>query len=433
MIALVLSCVPGLHIYSVLAVVVAVVGGTGDTMLVSRELMIPFVVSMTTGYSIVSSIPAIVVAAPDESAALAVRPGQKLLMSGRGYEAVMLVTLGGVIGLGVLLILGAPMLPIIAPIARAVFRGHSHWIVWCVICFMLMSEWPMSGTVASSGWAALFNAWTPLAAGILTFVLSGALGFVLFFRSPVSTGMAFQSLMPAFVGLFTMPTLVLNILNPVRLPRQAITFGGRRSAKDEVSSVLRGAAAGVLGGSFAAFFPAVTGGVGGLLAGHATSLRDSRAFLVSQGASRMVYYVGAVLLLLTPGCAITRGGGAWMLRSLFDPGGYPDYYMALASAAICGAVIVPLMPSVTVIMLRLVSTFGQRSASALSLLAALFLVLGLTGVIGLGIAFVSLCIGLIPVMYGSRRINCLGVVLLPVACNMSGSGVHIARMMGLVS
>jgi len=40
-------------------------------------------------------------------------------------------------------------------------------------------------------------------------------------------------------------------------------------------------------------------------------------------------------------------------------------------------------------------------------------------------------IGLIPVLYGSRRLNCLGILLLPIARNMSGFGISIAAVLGL--
>jgi len=82
----------------------------------------------------------------------------------------------------------------------------------------------------------------------------------------------------------------------------------------------------------------VTGGVGGFLAGHATALRDDRAFLVSQGASKVVYYAGGLLLLFMPGAGLTRGGAAWMLRAARAPDAPRDYLPVLAAMAIGGAV-----------------------------------------------------------------------------------------------
>jgi TctA family transporter len=55
-----------------------------------------------------------------------------------------------------------------------------------------------------------------------------------------------------------------------------------------------------------------------------------------------------------------------------------------------------------------------------------------TGWEGLAIMTVGVGIGLIPVLYGSRRLNCLGILLLPIGCNMSGFGQTVATWLGLL-
>jgi hypothetical protein len=39
--------------------------------------------------------------------------------------------------------------------------------------------------------------------------------------------------------------------------------------------------------------------------------------------------------------------------------------------------------------------------------------------------------GLIPTLFGSRRMNCLGM-LLPITLNMAGAGPSVARLLGLL-
>ena len=60
------------------------------------------------------------------------------------------------------------------------------------------------------------------------------------------------------------------------------------------------------------------------------------------------------------------------------------------------------------------------------------LVYAITGWVGIFIAAVGTGIGLIPVLFASRRLNCLGILLLPIACNMSGVGHHVAAFLHLV-
>jgi putative membrane protein len=59
------------------------------------------------------------------------------------------------------------------------------------------------------------------------------------------------------------------------------------------------------------------------------------------------------------------------------------------------------------------------------------LVVLLTGLPGLGVMAVASCIGVLPPLFGARRMNVLGVILLPLACNMSGVGPAIAEWLGL--
>ena len=56
-------------------------------------------------------------------------------------------------------------------------------------------------------------------------------------------------------------------------------------------------------------------------------------------------------------------------------------------------------------------------------------VFGLFGWAGLALMTVATGIGLIPVYYHSRRMNCMGVLLVPITLNMAGLGPHIATML----
>jgi len=67
-----------------------------------------------------------------------------------------------------------------------------------------------------------------------------------------------------------------------------------------------------------------------------------------------------------------------------------------------------------------------------TLVVLLAIVVGMTGPGGFLICAVATGIGLIPVLWGSRRMNCMGVLLLPIALNMVGVGGMVAGWLGLV-
>jgi putative membrane protein len=418
------SLVPALHIYNV-AGLMMLLAVTHESLLPEHLAML--LLGMITGYAFLNTIPAVFLSAPDDANIFVVLPGQKYLLQRRGYEAVVLTGLGGLGGIVVLVLL-TPVAPSLLPALRVVLQPHVPWILWAVIAFMLLSEWPKGSDRAPAGIARWWDGWKNLTAGLTTFLLSGLLGFILLYRSLVPVARAYQNLLPAFAGLFAVPWLVQNLLSRVELPEQHIA----QTVDATPGVLLRGTLAGAIGGLFAAFFPVVTGGIGSMIAGHATAQRDDRLFIISQGASRVTYYVGGLLLFFVPGLHLTRGGMAWMLSSLWATYTPQAYYQAVAAVMLAGVISFFLLLLIARLMSRLVGRISYRRVSMGTLIVLLAVVLGMTGAGGLLICAVATGIGLIPVLWGSRRMNCMGVLLLPVALNMVGAGDTVAGWLGLL-
>jgi putative membrane protein len=420
-----LALVPALHVYNVAAIVLLLI--ETEKLPLAPEAMTYLFLGMIAGYAMTNTIPSILLSAPDESMVFVVLPGQAYVQQGRGHEAVVLTGIGGLAGLAFL-----GMLTLIAPrwlpLLRETLQPHLGWILWTVIAYLLLSEWPKGSARAPTGWQRLKEGWTSLTAGMVTFALSGLLGLILMYRTPISVGVAYQGFLPAFVGLFAVPWVLLNLLGRWRMPQQRMTA----SVDAPWPVIAHGVLAGVLGGLFAAFFPVVTGGIGGLLGGHATAQRDDRAFIVSQGAAKTVTYVGGFLLYFVPGLHLTRGGMAWMVSTRYAAHTPADYARATGAALLAGGVAFLLSLPLAWMVITLVARAGIRRISWLTLAVLLAVVVGMTGVPGLGVCIVATGIGLIPVLWGSRRMNTMGVLLLPIALSMSGAGAWVAGALGLL-
>lgn len=423
--ASILACMPALHIYNVVGLLLLL--GAGSNELLGPEELSALMLGLITGYAMLNALPSIFFSVPDDSTLFVVLPGQKFLLQRRGWEAALLTGVGGLGGIAVLVLL-TPVAPALLSALRAILQPHLHWILASVTLFMLLSEWPKGTGRGSTAWQKLVGAWSSLAAGLATFFLSGLLGFVLLYRSPLAVDIAYQNLMPAFVGLFAFPWLLLNLISRVRIPGQHMA----RSLDADLPLILRGVLSGAAGGLFAAFFPVVTGGVGGMIAGHATAQRDDQLFLISQGAAKIVYYVGAFLLFFVPGLHLTRGGMAWMLSGLYTPYTPSTYYRAMAAVLLGGVVSFFMLLALTRLMVRLVERVGYGRISMTTLILLLAFVALLTGLDGLLVAAVATGIGLIPLLWGSRRTNCMGLLLLPLTLQMAGVGDSVARWLGLL-
>ena len=100
---------------------------------------------------------------------------------------------------------------------------------------------------------------------------------------------------------------------------------------------------------------------------------------------------------------------------------------------LCGGVAFLLSLVLARAMAGLTAHLSTRLISWVTLGVLVIVVAGITGWPGLAICAVASGIGLIPVLWGSRRMNAMGVLLLPIALNMSGAGPWIAGLMGLLN
>jgi putative membrane protein len=67
-----------------------------------------------------------------------------------------------------------------------------------------------------------------------------------------------------------------------------------------------------------------------------------------------------------------------------------------------------------------------------SLVVAVMTTFAFTNVGGVLTLLVATTVGLIPVLVGGRRLNCLGVILLPITLNMIGYGHVVAGWLRLL-
>ncbi len=425
--AAVMACLPALHIYNVAGLLLIFCYPflkSGD---IPNSILITFMMSLVVAYSVLNTIPSIFLGAPDESSVFITMPGNRALMLSKGYEAAMLTGIGSLGGM-MFLVMVAPFAPKVLPTIKSVCAPHMHWLLGIVLAFMVMSEWPKGENREKTSWLRFWNAWKNLLAGLLTLLLSGLLGFIILYRPMMPLEYSFQNIMPALVGLFAIPWVIQNMLSTTEPPPQHIC----KTVDINFRLYLRGSGAGFLGGLIAAIFPIITGGIGGLLAGHATAQRDDRLFIISQGASKFVYYVGGFLLLFVPGGTKTKGGMSWMLSSFYDgTNGYGDFYLALSVICLSTAISFFLLSTFSRAVIKLIQVINYRYISAGTLVFIVSVVFFMASWEGMLVLFVSGCIGMIPVFYHSRRMNCMGVLLIPVILNMAGYGSVVAGWLGL--
>lgn len=107
--------------------------------------------------------------------------------------------------------------------------------------------------------------------------------------------------------------------------------------------------------------------------------------------------------------------------------------MIVATILICGGASFLMLILLTRGMLWLIQKVDHRLLSAFTAVLVLVVVYAITSWQGILVMIVSTGIGMIPVFFHSRRMNCMGVLLIPVTLNMAGLGPAVADFLGLMS
>ncbi|MCX6353997.1 MAG: tripartite tricarboxylate transporter permease [Candidatus Aureabacteria bacterium] len=424
-----LSMIPALHIFNVAGI--ALLAWWAWPQLIPEVAIPAFFMSQLVAWSIINTIPSMFFGAPDEAAVFVVLPGQKYMLQGRGYEAAILTGVGSLAAIIVMALL-TPFCFYALPAIIRIRSQNLGWILLLFVTYMIMSEWPKGSGLGRTRWEKFKWAWANLIAGLGTMALAGFMGFIILNRTFVPLEMSFQGIMPVFVGLFAVAIIARSIVSHEKVPAQYISS----SIDLDHCLLAKGVFAGTLGGGIAAVTPCVTGGIGGIIAGAATGQRDDRIFVVSQGVSKVIYYVGAFLLFFVPtimakGGGLARGGMTIILKPVFTPYTFEEYYQILAVMMISGALSFFMMFPLTRWTIKLITRVDYHYIYFAALAIIFIIVWSLTGWMGMFLMAVGTGIGLIPAFYHSRLSNSMALLLIWMALSMAGHGPAVLKFFHL--
>ena len=379
-----------------------------------------------TAWIILSPIPAILLSAADEQSCLMIAPGQRLVQKGEGLEAIRLTRIGSLIGLFIL----AGLLPLASPIIPTIHRilaPHLGWMLWCSVAFLALSERPRSAPTALSPWNQFIYTMTPVVSGLTVLVFSGLLGLILFYQSPIALNASFINFIPAIIGIFAVPGLIIHVFMPTQdgsagTPRptqeQKIPEGRMkrpfRAGLSEIRFYFEATACGALSGMITALIPALTGTMSGVLTQTLAGTRNARKQLVAQGVTRMLYYGSGLLLIFLPGTPRMRSSSAALLCSFYEPSS-TQFQLMLAVIAFSAIMAWFLSAVLSKGLINLIARHGTRPPSVLALSGILVFVGITTSWPGLLVLLTGTGIGMLSVMFESRLVQGIGVVLIPLA------------------
>ena len=373
---------PGLHANNfALLLAAAVPAVPGPPRFVGAAMLAAGVV-----HTFLDVVPALALGVPDPAMAPSALPGHRLVLQGRGREALRLSALGS----GLAVAAAVPLaLPVTAVMERAypVIEAHLSVVLGGVALGLVVTE---RDTRARIGATVALGA-------------SGALG-VATLDVPTGGLAAGGSLAPLFAGLFGAPVLI-DALDGEGVPPQA---------GPEVTTTRRfvggTALVGSLSGAIVGYLPGVSSAIAATGALTLLSTRGPRAYVVvtsGVNTSNTIFALAALVALGDP-----RTGVLVALDGAGVPLNLPVLVASIALAAAAGFGLVIYAGD------RYLVAAGTVDQTVLSLgvLGLLCVIITLlAGLAGLGILAASTVVGLVPARMGARRANLMGVLLVPLA------------------
>lgn len=374
--------VPGLHANTLALLLAAVAPAVPAPPLALALAM----VAAGVVHTCLDVVPALALGVPDAAMAASALPGHRLVLAGRGREALRLSALGS----GTALLVAVPVAVPVTAFATEAYplaREHLPLVLAAVVAALLWTE---------SGWRRRL-------VGVGSLAASGGLGVVAL-DLPTGGLAVGGPLMPLLGGLFGAPIL-LEAADGGGVPRQDDAALG-------LSRVGVGAAAlaGTAGGAAVGYLPGVSAGVASTLSLPATpGTAPDREYVVATSAANTataVFTVFALVALGTP-----RSG----VLVAVDRIGAPRALVPLLAATVfAGVVGVGLVPRVGDRALRVVGDLDPTRLSLGVLAGLVALAALLTGGLGVGLFAVATVVGLLPARSGCRRVYLMGVLLVPI-------------------
>lgn len=374
--------VPGLHANNAALLLAGVAPSLpGPPRLVAVTMLAAGVV-----HTFLDVVPMLALGVPDATMAATALPGHRLVLQGRGREALRLSALGS--GLAV-----AFAVPLAVPITRAMtvayplIRTNLPVVLLGVAALLVVTE---SGPVAA-------------VAGAGCQCASGLLGLVSLDLDPAAPLVAGGMLAPLFAGLFGAPVLVEAAVGGGVPPQDDATVA---LGKRQVGAV---AAVGTVAGAVVGYLPGVSSAVaatGALLA--VPGRIGSRGFLVVVSGVNTANTVFALFALVALGSPRTG-----VLVAVDRVGSTPALPLLLSAVGIAACAGFLLVVTVGDHYLATVGRVDYRllSAAVLALLATVsYLFAGVTGV---AVFLVAGLLGLLPPRFRARRVHLMGVLMVP--------------------
>lgn len=370
---------PGIHINTITALLIA---NISTFSFLSTNSLIAFIVSIAITHTILDFIPSILTGATDEESFLSVLPGHEMLIQGKGREAILLVLIGALTAIPIVLIILIPFTKTI-PLIYENITPHIPFILIFISLYIILRE---------------NQVWTAL----VVFTGTGILGYASL-NSPIK-----DPLLPLLGGLFGASSIIISLNQKVKIPYQEpLNLNGIKNLrKDYLKSVIGS----LISSPFCSFLPAIG-------SGHAATIsseiipQSRKSFLIMLGTINIIVMTLSFATLHALGK--TRTGAAAAVKNIVRELTISDLWKIIIISTLLIIIISFIALFITNLFLKIIEKTNYRNVSLSMLLILTLAVIFLSNVHGLIVFITSTAWGIFSIKSNVRRINMMGVLLVP--------------------
>jgi len=342
-----------------------------------------FLIAAGVTHTFMNFVPAIYLGAPSEATALSVLPGHKMLLEGRGYEAVRLTVVGGLLSFLVVVSV-LPFAFLLVPVIYSALESYIHVVLILIIGFMFFKDRSYSS--------------------VLIFFLSGALGYAVLTMNFIGTR---HDLFPLLAGLFGISMLIQSVRKNPRIPTQnrSLSYIGKRTA-------VQGGLIGGLGGVLVGLLPGIGSAQATYIAQELTGEGNVREFMVAIGGvntSNIIFSLLAIYLIGKP-----RSGVAVAVSRMMAELSFSTVLLFVGLVVVVSGFAAF---STLFVSKRSLSMFRKMDYRKLCIGVMIFILsmsFVVTGWKGVFVALIGSVLGLACILSGTRRSYLMGCILVPV-------------------
>lgn len=341
-----------------------------------------FIVAMSVTHTFLDAIPSIFLGAPDADQALNVLPGHKLLLEGKGFEAVKLTVIGSLL----CLLFAVSLVPLLIPFVGTVYpiiKGYIGYALLGIILFMILKDKNR-----------LKNA--------IVFLMSGVLGIIVLNFPNLN-----NPLFPLLSGLFGVSMLVVSLTQKVEVPPQKV----EETLDIDKKTIMKAVAGGTIAGTMTSFLPGLGPSQGAVLASQAFRKLGDHGFMILVGGLNTVNFVLSLVTFLVLNKA--RNGTVIVIKELLviDTN---ILIIFLGAALVTGGAATALALGITRIFSRLFQHVAYEEIVQYIIMLIASLAFLFSGFLGLLVLACATAIGVVAAELNISRSHAMGCLLLPV-------------------